>query len=57
MPLGSSRNWVIWFRNEPTNRDPRKVVMTCGNVALMKLTKLCCQSRLCVQVHQVAKVG
>lgn len=33
MPLGSSRNWEIWFRKEPTSRDPRKVVMTCSSRA------------------------
>lgn len=28
MPLGLSRNAVIWFRKDPTSSDPRKVVIT-----------------------------
>ena len=25
------RNWVSWFKTEPANSDPRKVVMTCSD--------------------------
>ena len=32
-PPGLSRNSVIWFKKEPTSREPRKVVMTCSNSA------------------------
>lgn len=32
IPVGSSRKAEIWFRKDPTSRDPRKVVMTCSKV-------------------------
>ena len=29
MPVGLSKNAEIWFRKEPTSREPKKVVLTC----------------------------
>ena len=29
MPVGLSKKAEIWFRKDPTSREPKKVVMTC----------------------------